>query len=101
MPLRRAASPMSVIAAALCEAGDVVAPELPRGCHVGGIGEAVINASDAGHCMVGTCSYNCALHGPDRLPLLLKHHRSHHQVATRNYGVGTTLWDHIFGTILR
>jgi sterol desaturase/sphingolipid hydroxylase (fatty acid hydroxylase superfamily) len=46
--------------------------------------------------------HHCAHHGPDRLPLLLlKHHRSHHQLATRNYGVSTTLWDHIFGTMLR
>ena len=43
-----------------------------------------------------------AHHGPDKLPLpLLKHHRSHHQFATRNYGVSTTLWDHVFGTVLR
>ena len=46
--------------------------------------------------------HHCAHHGPDRLPfLLLKHHRSHHQFATRNYGVSTTLWDHVFGTMLR
>jgi sterol desaturase/sphingolipid hydroxylase (fatty acid hydroxylase superfamily) len=46
--------------------------------------------------------HHCAHHGPDRLPLLLlKHHRSHHQFATRNYGVSTTLWDHAFGTRLR
>jgi sterol desaturase/sphingolipid hydroxylase (fatty acid hydroxylase superfamily) len=46
--------------------------------------------------------HHCAHHGPDRSPLLLlKHHRSHHQFATRNYGVSTTLWDHIFGTMLR
>jgi hypothetical protein len=31
---------------------NMVAPELPRGCHIGGIGEAVKDASDAGHCMV-------------------------------------------------
>ena len=37
-----------------------------------------------------------------QLPLLiLKHHQSHHKFATRNYGVSTTLWDHVFGTILR
>ena len=46
--------------------------------------------------------HHCAHHGPDRLPsLLLKHHRSHHQFAMRNYGVSTTLWDHVFGTMLR
>ena len=43
-----------------------------------------------------------AHHGPDRLSLrLLKHHRRHHQFATRNYGVSTTLWDRAFRTILR
>ena len=46
--------------------------------------------------------HHCAHHGPDMLPLLLlKHHRSHHQFATRNYGVSTTLWDRVFGTMLR
>ena len=45
--------------------------------------------------------HHCAHHGPDMLPLpLLKHHRSHHQFATTNYGVSTTLWDHVFGTML-
>jgi sterol desaturase/sphingolipid hydroxylase (fatty acid hydroxylase superfamily) len=46
--------------------------------------------------------HHCAHHGPDKLPLqLLKHLRSHHRFATRNYGVSTTLWDHVFGTMLR
>ena len=46
--------------------------------------------------------HHCAHHGPNRLSLgLLKHHRSHHQFAARNYGVSTTLWDHVFGTMLR
>ena len=46
--------------------------------------------------------HHCAHHGPDKLPLpLLKHHQSHHRFATRNYGVSTTLWDHVFGTMLR
>jgi hypothetical protein len=32
--------------------------------------------------------HNCAHHRPGNLPLpLLKHHRSHHRFATRNYGV--------------
>jgi sterol desaturase/sphingolipid hydroxylase (fatty acid hydroxylase superfamily) len=45
---------------------------------------------------------HCAHHGPDSLPLsLLKHHQSHHRFASRNYGVSTTLWDHVFGTMLR
>ena len=44
--------------------------------------------------------HHCAHHGPDKLPLpLLKHHQSHHRLATRNYGVSKTLWDHIFGTM--
>src|SRR4030088_1420213 len=46
--------------------------------------------------------HHCAHHGPDKLPLpLLKHHQSHHRFATRNYGVSTALWDHVFGTMLR
>jgi sterol desaturase/sphingolipid hydroxylase (fatty acid hydroxylase superfamily) len=46
--------------------------------------------------------HHCAHHGHkhSRFPLL-KHHRSHHKFATRNYGVSTTLWDHVFGTVLR
>ena len=45
--------------------------------------------------------HHCSHHGP-KLPLpLLKHHRSHHRFASRNYGVSTTLWDHVFGTMLR
>ena len=44
--------------------------------------------------------HHCAHHGPDSLPLsLLKHHQSHHRFASRNYGVSTTLWDHVFGTM--
>ncbi|MGA2999981.1 sterol desaturase family protein [Bradyrhizobium sp.] len=43
-----------------------------------------------------------AHHGPDNLPVsLLTHHQSHHRFASRNYGVSTTLWDHIFRTMLR
>jgi sterol desaturase/sphingolipid hydroxylase (fatty acid hydroxylase superfamily) len=43
-----------------------------------------------------------AHHGPDSLPsALLKHHQNHHQFASRNYGVSTTFWDHVFGTMLR
>jgi sterol desaturase/sphingolipid hydroxylase (fatty acid hydroxylase superfamily) len=46
--------------------------------------------------------HHCAHHRPDKLPFpLLKHHQSHHKFATRNYGVSTTLWDHVFGTVLR
>jgi sterol desaturase/sphingolipid hydroxylase (fatty acid hydroxylase superfamily) len=40
-------------------------------------------------------------HDPDSLPSsLLKHHKRHHRIASRNYGVSTTLWDHVFGTML-
>ena len=44
----------------------------------------------------------CAHHGHEhsRLPLL-EHHRKHHKCVTRNYGVSTTLWDQVFGTMLR
>ena len=46
--------------------------------------------------------HHCAHHAPDKLPLpLLNHYQIHHQFATRNYGVSTTLWDHVFGTVLR
>jgi sterol desaturase/sphingolipid hydroxylase (fatty acid hydroxylase superfamily) len=46
--------------------------------------------------------HHCAHHGPNNLPLsLLKHHKNHHRFASRNYGVSTTLWDHVFGTMLR
>src|ERR1035438_4118888 len=42
-----------------------------------------------------------AHHGTKTLSLpLLEHHRSHHRFATRNYGVSTTFWDRVFGTIL-
>ena len=46
--------------------------------------------------------HHCAHHRRGNLPLpLLKHHRSHHRFATRNYGVSTTFWDHVFGTVQR
>jgi sterol desaturase/sphingolipid hydroxylase (fatty acid hydroxylase superfamily) len=46
--------------------------------------------------------HHCAHHGHKHLRLpLLEHHQSHHKFATRNYGVSTTLWDHVFGTVLR
>lgn len=46
--------------------------------------------------------HHCAHHRPDRLPLaLLDHHKRHHRFASRNYGVSTTIWDHVFGTRLR
>jgi sterol desaturase/sphingolipid hydroxylase (fatty acid hydroxylase superfamily) len=46
--------------------------------------------------------HHCAHHGPDKLPApLLKHHQRHHRLATKNYGVSTTVWDHVFGTMLQ
>jgi hypothetical protein len=43
----------------------------------------------------------CAHQNPAFLPAsLLKHHRDHHRFANRNYGVTTTLWDRVFGTML-
>jgi sterol desaturase/sphingolipid hydroxylase (fatty acid hydroxylase superfamily) len=44
----------------------------------------------------------CAHHRPNILPpSLLKHHSAHHSFANRNSGVTTTLWDHVFKTMLR
>ena len=44
----------------------------------------------------------CAHHNSAILPAsLLKHHRDHHRFARRNFGVTTTLWDRVFGTLLR
>ena len=46
--------------------------------------------------------HDAAHHSPGTLPAsLLKHHQSHHRFATQNFGVSTTLWDHVFGTMLR
>jgi sterol desaturase/sphingolipid hydroxylase (fatty acid hydroxylase superfamily) len=46
--------------------------------------------------------HHCTHHRPDKVPLLLlRHHQHHHKFATRNYGVSTTLWDHVFGTKLK
>lgn len=46
--------------------------------------------------------HHCSHHGPDKVPRsLLQHHRLHHRFATRNYGVSSTLWDHVFGTMLQ
>src|SRR5579859_6143288 len=45
--------------------------------------------------------HHCAHHASRGIPLaLLKHHQTHHRFATRNYGVSTTIWDHVFGTLL-
>ncbi len=46
--------------------------------------------------------HHCTHHSRDRLPeFLTRYHNGHHKFATRNYGVTTSLWDHIFGTALR
>ena len=46
--------------------------------------------------------HHCAHHNHDYLPVgLLQHHQAHHRFAKRNYGVSTTLWDHVFRTMLR
>jgi sterol desaturase/sphingolipid hydroxylase (fatty acid hydroxylase superfamily) len=43
-----------------------------------------------------------AHHKPALLPpSLLKHHLDHHRFAKRNFGVTTSFWDRIFGTMLR
>lgn len=43
-----------------------------------------------------------AHHGSNNLlPSLLKHHKIHHRLASRNFGVSTSLWDHVFGTMSR
>ena len=44
----------------------------------------------------------CAHHSSGILPpSLLKHHSDHHSFANRNYGVTTTLWDHVFRTMFQ
>jgi sterol desaturase/sphingolipid hydroxylase (fatty acid hydroxylase superfamily) len=44
----------------------------------------------------------CAHHSSGILPpSLLKHHSDHHAFANRNYGVTTTLWDHVFRTMFQ
>jgi sterol desaturase/sphingolipid hydroxylase (fatty acid hydroxylase superfamily) len=46
--------------------------------------------------------HHCTHHSVDRLPaFLIRYHNGHHKLATRNYGVTTSLWDHVFGTVLR
>ncbi|WP_027521755.1 sterol desaturase family protein [Bradyrhizobium sp. Ec3.3] len=46
--------------------------------------------------------HECAHHRRGWIPsTLLKHHDGHHRYATRNFGVSTTLWDRVFGTVLR
>jgi sterol desaturase/sphingolipid hydroxylase (fatty acid hydroxylase superfamily) len=46
--------------------------------------------------------HHCTHHNTDRLPaFLIRNHEAHHQFATRNYGVTTTLWDNVFGTALQ
>jgi sterol desaturase/sphingolipid hydroxylase (fatty acid hydroxylase superfamily) len=45
--------------------------------------------------------HHCAHHGPNNC----RYHcssimKNHHRFAPRNYGVSTTLWDYVFGTML-
>ena len=43
--------------------------------------------------------HHCAHRRPNKVPLpLLKHHQSHHGLATLNCSVSTMRWDHVFGT---
>jgi sterol desaturase/sphingolipid hydroxylase (fatty acid hydroxylase superfamily) len=43
-----------------------------------------------------------AHHKPALLPpSLVKHHLDHHRFSNRNFGVTTSFWDRIFGTMLR
>jgi sterol desaturase/sphingolipid hydroxylase (fatty acid hydroxylase superfamily) len=47
-------------------------------------------------------AHHAAHQSPGILPTpLLKHHVSHHKIATQNFGVSTTFWDRIFGTMLK
>jgi sterol desaturase/sphingolipid hydroxylase (fatty acid hydroxylase superfamily) len=44
--------------------------------------------------------HHCSHHSSERLSLtLVEHHQSHHRLATRNFGVSTTFWDRVFGTM--
>jgi sterol desaturase/sphingolipid hydroxylase (fatty acid hydroxylase superfamily) len=46
--------------------------------------------------------HHCTHHSVDRLPtFIVRNHNGHHKVATRNYGVTTSVWDYVFGTVLR
>jgi len=46
--------------------------------------------------------HHCAHHSPGSVPAsLLRHHSSHHRFANWNYGVSTTVWDRVLGTMLR
>ena len=47
-------------------------------------------------------AHYAAHHGPKMfLKALAKHHLSHHKLSTTNFGVSTTLWDRLFGTMSR
>jgi sterol desaturase/sphingolipid hydroxylase (fatty acid hydroxylase superfamily) len=46
--------------------------------------------------------HHCAHHSANSLPRrLLEHHQRHHRLATGNFGVSTTLWDRVLGTMSR
>ena len=47
-------------------------------------------------------AHYAAHQSPGILPTsLLRHHVSHHKIATQNFGVSTTFWDRIFRTMLK
>jgi sterol desaturase/sphingolipid hydroxylase (fatty acid hydroxylase superfamily) len=64
-------------------------------------GEAIVSGALVAYAWY-LFAHHAAHHSPGALPAsLIEHHSSHHKFATRNYGVSTTLWDHVFGTMLR
>jgi sterol desaturase/sphingolipid hydroxylase (fatty acid hydroxylase superfamily) len=45
-------------------------------------------------------AHYAAHHNPEMSPkALARHHLRHHKLSTTNFGVSTTLWDRVFGTI--
>jgi len=41
-----------------------------------------------------------AHHNPETVATLAKHHLGHHKLSTTNFGVSTTVWDRVFGTMV-
>ncbi len=65
------------------------------------LGGAVVAGALVGYAWYLFVHY-CAHQNPAILPApLLRHHLDHHRFANRNYGVTTTFWDRVFGTMLR
>ena len=47
-------------------------------------------------------AHHAAHHCPETFPkALAKHHLFHHKLSTANFGVSTTLWDRVFGTMFK